>query len=343
MHKKDGDIKDIPKLASQWLNSGKYISWTSTLEENRSFEELNIFTIQKGDIKKPAILMIHGYPTSSFDFIELFDLLNVDYHVCAIDTPGYGFSDKPRNGYKYSIEDDARLVDYYINEVLRVKTLTLLTHDKGNSVGLALLGLNREQDKYVIDHQMITNGNIYLPLANLTSFQKILLNHITGPVATKFVTGKMLANGLNKTAHNIKESQEKVKSIAFIFDYQNGGQIQYDTIQYLNQRKQNEVHWLENLKNSNIPTTMIWGEDDKIAPAKVSDYVWNNYLKVRDVESNYWRIPKANHYVQNDRPEILSKLIRQSFGEEADFHEISEEEKPYKIEVIAPSRESVQY
>ena len=332
MHKKDRDIKDIPKLASQWRNSGKYLRWKSTLEENKSFGELNIFTTQKGDIKKPVILMIHGYPTSSFDFIELFDLLNMDYHVCAIDTPGYGFSDKPRNGYKYSIEDDARLVNYYISEVLRIKTLTLLTHDKGNSVGLALLGLCKDQGKYVIDHYVITNGNIYLPLANLTSFQKMLLNHITGPLATKFVTGKMMANGLNRTTHNIKESEEKVKSIAYILDYQNGGQIQHDTIQYLNQRKQNEVHWLENLRNSNIPTTMIWGEDDKIAPTKVPDYVWDNYLKVRDVESNYWRIPKANHYVQNDRPEILSKLIRQSFGGEVDFHEIGEGGKPYKID-----------
>jgi hypothetical protein len=32
--------------------------------------------------------MIHGYPTSSFDFMELFDLLSMDYYVCAIDTPG---------------------------------------------------------------------------------------------------------------------------------------------------------------------------------------------------------------------------------------------------------------
>jgi len=303
------------------------------LGENKSFGELNIFTIQKGDIKKPVILMIHGYPTSSFDFIELFNLLSMDYCICAIDTPGYGFSEKPRHGYKYSIEDDARLVDYYIYEVLRVKTLTLLTHDKGNSVGLALLGLYKNQDKYTVNHHIITNGNIYLPLANLASSQKILLNRITGPLATRFIIGKMLARGLNRTTHNIRESQEKVESIAFIFNYQNGGQIQHNTIQYLNQRKQNEVQWLENLRNSNIPTTMIWGEDDKIAPTQVADYVWNNYLRARDAQSNYWRIPKANHYVQNDRPEILSKLIRQSFGEKVDFHELSEKEKPYKIEL----------
>ena len=147
MNKKDRNVTDIPKLARQWLNSGRFFKWTSASEENKSFGELNIFSVQKGDGKKPPILMIHGYPTSSFDFMELFDLLSMDYFVCALDTQGYGFSDKPRNGYKYSVEDDARLVNYYINEVLNVRKLTVVTHDKANSVGLALLDLYKNQDR----------------------------------------------------------------------------------------------------------------------------------------------------------------------------------------------------
>ena len=52
--------------------------------------------------------------------------------------------------------------------------------------------------------------------------------------------------------------------------------------------------------------------------------------KVRTTKSNYWIIPKENHYIQNDRPEIVGKLIRQSFDEGVDFQEISEEKKPYR-------------
>ena len=153
-----------------WRNNGKYISWRSTLEKNKSFGKLDIFTIQKGNPKNPAILMIHGYPTSSFDFFELFELLSNDYYVCALDTPGYGLSDKPRDGYVYSIEDDARLVDFYIRDILKLNSLALYTHDKGDSVGLALLKLYTQQDEYKITHHFITNGNIYLPLANLKTY-----------------------------------------------------------------------------------------------------------------------------------------------------------------------------
>ncbi len=328
LNRTDGNSKEIPNLARQWLDSGRFFKWTSTLDENKSFGELNIFFIQKGDVNKPAILMIHGYPTSSFDFMELFDLLSMDYFVCALDTPGYGFSDKPRNSYKYSIEDDAKLVDYFINELLKVKKLTLVTHNKGDSVGLALLDIYKNQNRYVIDHFIITNGNIYLPLANLTNFQKVILDKFIGPLATKFVTGKMLANGLDRTTHNVKESREKLESNAFILDYKNGGSVQHSIIQYLNQRKKNEIHWLENLKNSSVPAALVWGEYDKIAPTQVSDYVWNNYLKDRTAKSDYWTIPNANHYLQNDKPRVMSMLIRQLLGEQVDFKEIGEKERP---------------
>jgi hypothetical protein len=80
---------ELSVLAQEWQDSGEYIQWSSTIEENAGFDELNIFTIQEGNPVNPAILMIHGYPTSSFDFVDLFDLLSSDYYVCAIDTAGY--------------------------------------------------------------------------------------------------------------------------------------------------------------------------------------------------------------------------------------------------------------
>jgi len=62
-------------------------------------------------LRVQAILMIHGYPTSSFDYVPLFDDLKNKYYACALDTPGYAFSDKTPGGYDYSIDDDTRLVD----------------------------------------------------------------------------------------------------------------------------------------------------------------------------------------------------------------------------------------
>ncbi|MBU0956739.1 MAG: alpha/beta fold hydrolase, partial [Spirochaetes bacterium] len=163
--------KTLSTLAKEWQDRGGYFTWSSSLEANARFGELDIFHIAAGNPENPAILFIHGYPTSSFDFYELFDLLAEDYYLVALDTPGYGLSDKPRDGYLYSIEDDARLVDYFVRNIAGLESFSLYTHDKGNSVGLAFLDLYSLQTSYTMTHHFISNGNIYLPLADLTRAQ----------------------------------------------------------------------------------------------------------------------------------------------------------------------------
>lgn len=301
-----------PAPALAWCQAGEYFSWKSTLPVNADFEALNIFQICQGNPENPAILMIHGYPTMSFDYAPLFNELKNDFYVCALDTPGYGFSDKPKDGYDYSIDDDARLVDFYIREVAGLKEFSLLTHDKGDSVGLALLQIYQAYSAkpYIIRHHFITNGNIYLPLAQLTSGQKLLLNPLSGPVLSALMDGPQMAAGMADTTYTPALPASEVEALASIFDYQGGTKVEHAIIQYLDERKANEVTWLEFLGRSDIPTTLIWGELDAIAPTVVPDFVWENYLQARDVPAFYWRIPCANHYLQVDQPEVLAAIIR---------------------------------
>ncbi len=305
-----------PTVALDWCQSGKYFSWESTLAQNADFEALNIFHICEGNPENPAILMIHGYPTSSFDYAPLFAELNEDYYVCALDTPGYGFSDKPLDGFDYSISDDAQLVDHYIREIVVLDEFALLTHDKGDSVGLALLQVYQAYDRkpYTIKYHFITNGNIYLPLAQLTIGQKALLNQNSGPLISSLMTGTRLAGGFADLAFATSLAQSEIDAYASIYDYQDGTAVQHEIIMYLNDRMKNEVGWLEALEKSDIPTTLIWGELDAIAPVAVPDHVWTNYLEERETPAAYWLIPCADHYLQVDTPELLVDIIRTTFA-----------------------------
>jgi pimeloyl-ACP methyl ester carboxylesterase len=76
------------------------------------------------------------------------------------------------------------------------------------------------------------------------------------------------------------------------------------------------VRWLETLKSSNVPTTIIWGELDDIAPVAVPDYVWDNYLQNRETPAGYWRIPCADHYLQVDVPDLMANIIRATLAED---------------------------
>lgn len=312
------EMKAPPAAALAWCEAGEYFSWQSTLSVNGDFDALNIFHVCAGDPANPAIVMIHGYPTSSFDYAPVFAELSPDYYVCALDTPGYGFSDKPLDGYDYSIFDDAQLVDYYIREIVALDEFTLLTHDKGDSVGLALLQIYQAYDEkpYQINHHFITNGNIYLPLAQLTSSQKAFLNPISGPLISSLMTGPPVAARLAELAFATTLPQSEIDAYATIFDYLDGTGVQHEIIKYLNERSENEVAWLETLESSDIPTTLIWGELDAIAPVAVPDHVWTNYLGDKTPSAAYWRIPCADHYLQVDEPGLLANILRAAVTED---------------------------
>lgn len=166
----------------------------------------------------------------------------------------------------------------------------------------------------MINQHIITNGNIYLPLAQLSTGQKLLLNPISGPLLSALSSGSRMAKRMAGLTYTPELTEDEVTALASILDYQDGTKVQHDTIQYLNERRVNEVNWLETLGRSDIPTTLIWGELDSIAPTAVADYVWANYLKDRKTPASYWRIPCANHYLHVDQPEILAARVRRTIG-----------------------------
>lgn len=306
-------INNPPASAAAWSRAGTYFPWESTLPENASFGALRIFHVRMGRPENPALLLIHGYPTSSMDFAGLAGELSDDYSLYALDTPGYGFSDKPRSGYKYSLFDDARLVDYFIREVARLPSLTLVTHDKGDSVGLALLAIYQAYGAarpYVITHHVITNGNVWLPLARLSWLQKALLSPAAGPFLSRILTPGLFAKGLAGSVYSPPLGATETTALASIFAYQDGTRIEHAIIGYLNERKAHEAEWLDVLARSDIPTALVWGEKDPIAPPAVADYVWSRALEKRIAPAAYWRIPAASHYVQHDQPRVLASLIR---------------------------------
>jgi len=191
---------------------------------------------------------------------------------------------------------------------------SLLSHDRGDSVSLAFLAQYQTAAAapFRITHQYILNGNMYLPLANLTEFQKRMLDPSTSAAAVKAVSPQLLAAGLGATTHTpaLKPDDPEVKAMAAQFTYQSGIEALPSTIQYLNERKEMEVTYLQVLARSAVPVTLIWGVHDMIAPVRVADYVWDAALKTRTAAAAYWMVPCGNHYLQQDQPAAIAGIIR---------------------------------
>jgi pimeloyl-ACP methyl ester carboxylesterase len=135
-----------------------------------------IFTVDIAPIgpeRQPPLLVLHGFPTSSFDFHQVADELAHDRRVILFDMLGYGLSAKPDHAYLLSQQADiaAALV-----AELGLDRIGLLTHDMGDTVGGELLARQLEGAWGVeISDRVLTNGSIYLGLAHLSDGQLFLL------------------------------------------------------------------------------------------------------------------------------------------------------------------------
>jgi pimeloyl-ACP methyl ester carboxylesterase len=104
---------------------------------------------------------VHGFPTSSIDWFEAAEQLSGKFRVCALDFPGDGFSQKPRD-WGYSLSRDAELLGYYLSEIVGARSATVVAHDRGDSV--ALIHAARCADGCCpvrLEHLVLTNANIF--------------------------------------------------------------------------------------------------------------------------------------------------------------------------------------
>jgi pimeloyl-ACP methyl ester carboxylesterase len=99
---------------------------------------LKVFYRTAGDVKKPAVLLLHGFPTSSHMFRELIPALADRYYVVAPDLPGFGYTDAPdRKTFKYSFEHLADVIERF-TEALKLNHYAIYVFDYGAPVGFRL-------------------------------------------------------------------------------------------------------------------------------------------------------------------------------------------------------------
>ena len=116
-----------------------------------------IFYREAGSKTAPAILLLHGFPTSSHMFRNLIPALADSYHVVAPDLPGFGFSDAPdRKQFRYTFERLAETIDNF-TRTIGLDRYTIYVFDYGAPVGLRLALAHPERITAIISQ----NGNAY--------------------------------------------------------------------------------------------------------------------------------------------------------------------------------------
>jgi pimeloyl-ACP methyl ester carboxylesterase len=117
-----------------------------------------IFYREAGPRTAPAILLLHGFPTSSHMFRNLIPALADRYHVVAPDLPGFGFSDAPNHTqFRYTFENLTKAIDTFTQSI-GLERFAIYVFDYGAPVGFRLALARPERITAIISQ----NGNAYV-------------------------------------------------------------------------------------------------------------------------------------------------------------------------------------
>ena len=266
--------------AEDWRRRGGYFTWRPAAQDACPVE---IFHVELGDPGAPVLLLIHGWPTSSIDWFDVAGPLAARFRVCALDFPGYGFSDKPQ-GWGYSLTRDEELIEFYLAEVIGAEAGVTVAHDRGDSVALLHAARCAEGRSAVrLEHLVLSNGNIFLPLSNLTHAQRRILDEDSGPQIAAALPASVLAEAMGATTFTPPRNagDPEVEALTATFAHGDGMKVLHETIQYLAERSRDEQRWLTALASAPFPVTVIWGLCDTVSPPRVAGYVWNQYLMLK--------------------------------------------------------------
>lgn len=118
---------------------------------------VSVFYREAGPADAPVVLLLHGFPTSSFQYRELIPRLADKYRVIAPDLPGFGFTEVPKNRhYKYSFDALAQTMVAF-TDALGLKRYALYVFDYGAPTGFRLAMAHPERVTAIVSQ----NGNAY--------------------------------------------------------------------------------------------------------------------------------------------------------------------------------------
>jgi pimeloyl-ACP methyl ester carboxylesterase len=232
-------------------------------------EGLSIFVLDEttGDAHGPPVLVLHGFPSASFDWRHVLSRIAEHRRVVLFDFPGFGLSAKPDR--RYSIEFYADVAEAVAAEV-GLTEVALATHDMGDTVGGELLARSLEgRLPFEVAERVLTNGSIYIEMAQLTPGQQMLLSLPDEPLPAEgsaedwkpsFVDGlaSTFAPGWVRDDDELDAQWELVAE-------QDGYRLLPRTIRYIEDRRANEARYTGAIEAHLSPLGVVWGRLDPVA------------------------------------------------------------------------------
>ncbi len=264
--------------------------------------EANYFTFEGHQIaywtagEGPPLLLVHGFPTCSWDWVPVWEQLSARYSLIACDMLGFGLSDKPKGGLDgkgYSLMHQADL-HLTLLEKLGVTSFDALVHDYGVSVGQELLARQNEGSSVQGLQQMVfLNGGIFPDHHRPRPIQKLGVSPI-GFILAFLINRERFGKSFSEVfGPDTQPSKQELDDFWELITHNGGEKIQHKLLQYMVDRQTHKARWREALLPNQPRIGLINGALDPVSGEHV-------YRKWREVlpEARHHLLPDVGHYPQ---------------------------------------------
>jgi len=293
----------LDKSPSRESISQNLISWESDRQVFK-YSDLNISYHDTKEASKEAIVLLHGYPTSSYDWHLIWPLLKGKYRLITFDMLGFGFSDKPKTTYSIELQTD--ILEALLQK-LNVSQFHIIGHDYGDNVAQELLArLNDQKEDYLFDVQslMLLNGGLFPETHNPTTIQYLLKSPF-GKIVSSMGNSSVFENSFsNVFGKNTKPTKQELIDYWYLICQKNGHKINYKLVHASDDRERNKERWLKTLESPKIPILFINGLLDPVTGKETVD----RYLELIP-NPNVIQLDSIGHYPHLENPELVVEQI----------------------------------
>ena len=214
---------------------------------------------QAGDPKAPALVLIHGFASSTLVWSKVFlRLAEAGFRVIAVDMLGHGYSGKPRNG-EYTIAGQARILTRLMDH-LNIKRATLLGSSYGGAVAATCaLDYAERVEKLVLIGAVNNNRPLNYKL------MRVFGSPVFGDVVSPLLIGsrRLLRQRMKRVydRHQWVLDERRVHARHLLLRAAGTQRAMIRTVRRWDaERISRDAHLIRH------PTLLVWGENDREIP-----------------------------------------------------------------------------
>ncbi len=246
----------------------------------------------------PVVLLLHGFPTASWDWAAIWDALAARYRVLTLDMIGFGFSAKPP-GFAYTIGAQAELFEALLARE-GVTRYHIVAHDYGDTVAQELLARQGEGAVARVASAVLLNGGLFPETHRPLVTQRLLASPLGGLVARATSFPRFAAAMRRVCARPLPDAE--VAAMWALVEAGDGRRVMPRLIGYMAERRRSRARWVGAIVGARVPIRVIDGVEDPISGRHM-------LARYRELvcDPDIVELPGVGHYPQVEAPDAVAQ------------------------------------